>query len=162
MAKFALVGYGSDGRGVGTTNGGYTYVVNNSVRTGDILQPVVTHANKKTVFVTTGKANHVYQTTSIKGLDAKQQAESSGEKIKDAYTGKEVGASGERAYKLQENVPKGIKPEQSQYENTARAGNIQKYLEQNPNVGQYSSDAQVKLSKNAQETFDSYSSKFTK
>ena len=34
MAKFALVGYGSDGRGVGNTaKEGYTYVVSDNVRT---------------------------------------------------------------------------------------------------------------------------------
>ena len=37
MAKFALVGYGSDGRGVGRTEQGYTYVVNDNVRTGDTI-----------------------------------------------------------------------------------------------------------------------------
>lgn len=54
MAKFAQVGYGHDGRG-GMEQGGYTYVVNDNVRTGDMLVPLVKHAGNGNVFVTTGK-----------------------------------------------------------------------------------------------------------
>jgi len=40
MAKFAQVGYGHDGRGIGQTEGGYTYIVNDNVRTGDLIVPI--------------------------------------------------------------------------------------------------------------------------
>lgn len=38
MAKFAQVGYGHDGRGIGVN--GYTYIVDDSVRAGDIIVPI--------------------------------------------------------------------------------------------------------------------------
>lgn len=40
MAKFVQVGYGHDGRGVGDKVGGYTYIVNDGVRAGDLIVPI--------------------------------------------------------------------------------------------------------------------------
>ena len=77
MAKFALVGYGSDGRGVGRTQQGYTYVVNDNVRTGDTIQPIAT-SRKGRKFVTTGVVNHAYKETSVKGQEAKELAQENG------------------------------------------------------------------------------------
>ena len=54
MAKIALVGYGSKGNGIGKTDDGYAYVVNDNVRTGQTLQPVATNWRSGRQFVTTG------------------------------------------------------------------------------------------------------------
>lgn len=53
--KFAQVGYGHDGRGAGKDKAGYTYIVNDNVRSNDKLQPVVRHYGNGAVFVTEGK-----------------------------------------------------------------------------------------------------------
>ena len=53
--KFAQVGYGSDGRAAGEDGKGFTYVVNDNVRTGDTISPVVRHYKSGTLFATTGK-----------------------------------------------------------------------------------------------------------
>lgn len=146
MAKFALVGYGSDGRGVGNTAEGYTYVVSDNVRTGDRIQPVATsRAGRK--FATTGVINHAYKETSVKGQDAKQQFESNENKrtgeITQAYTGKELGASGSRV------------PEQSgklsEYAKQTRAGQLAKTVQKDP---------KAQLTKKSQQTFDEYSNKY--
>lgn len=42
MAKFARVGYGSHGQGVGKNPDGYTYLVNDNVNVGDRIQVVAT------------------------------------------------------------------------------------------------------------------------
>ena len=94
MAKFALVGYGSDGRGVGTTQQGYTYVVNDNVRTGDTIQPIAT-SRKGRKFATTGVVNHAYKETSVKGQGAKELAQENGASdVTRVYSGKELGAQG--------------------------------------------------------------------
>ncbi len=54
MAKIVRVGYGSEGQGVGSTDG-YLYVVNNNVKTSDIVFPSVIHYKSGRVFGTTGK-----------------------------------------------------------------------------------------------------------
>lgn len=70
MAKFAQVGYGHDGRG-GMEQGGYTYVVNDNVRTGDMLVPLVKHAGNGNVFVTTGK---VLTNKELQEVNARKEA----------------------------------------------------------------------------------------
>lgn len=146
MAKFALVGYGSDGRGVGTTEQGYTYVVNDNVRTGDRLQPIAT-SRKGRKFVTTGVVNHSYKQTSIKGQEVKQRFDENetkkGKEITTAYTGKELGISGSR-------VPK-QKGELSEYTQATRGANIAQYKQKDPNA---------EWTEKSQETFESYSKKF--
>ena len=104
--KIAKVGYGRDGRGVGKTDGGYAYLVNNNVRTGDVIQPMATNWKSGRKFVTTGKVNHSYKETSVLGIEAKQQGEQTlkdsaynkigQEKLTQIKTGKELGI---------ENVP---------------------------------------------------------
>lgn len=142
MAKFALVGYGSDGRGVGRTKQGYTYVVNDNVRTKDIIQPIATSSRGRK-FVTTGMVNHAYKETTAKGQNAKQLAEENGAKeLTKAYSGKEVGAEGSR-------VPRN--GEQSEYARQTRAGNIAMQLKKDPNT---------KLTPLAKQTYDSYAKQF--
>ena len=144
MAKFALVGYGSDGRGVGTTQQGYTYVVNDNVRTGDTIQPIAT-SRKGRKFATTGVVNHAYKETSVKGQGAKTLAQENGASdVTRVYSGKELGAQGSR-------VPKaGL---QSEYTQQTRAGNIAMQLKKDP---------QTQLTPLAQQTYDEYSKQFMK
>lgn len=144
MAKFALVGYGSDGRGVGTTQQGYTYVVNDNVRTGDTIQPIAT-SRKGRKFATTGVVNHAYKETSVKGKGAKELAQENGASdVTRVYSGKELGAQGSR-------VPKaGL---QSEYTQQTRAGNIAMQLKKDP---------QTQLTPLAQQTYDEYSKQFMK
>lgn len=47
MAKVARCGYGSQGQGLGKTVDGYTYIVNDNVRSGDKIQVVATARNGK-------------------------------------------------------------------------------------------------------------------
>ena len=150
MAKFALVGYGSDGRGLGKTEQGYTYVVNDNVRTGDTIQPVAT-SSKGRKFVTTGVVNHSYKETTVKGQMAKQQAEENNAKeITQVYSGKELGV---KASKVPPKTPEGMKPLQSEYNLQTRAGNLAMQLKKDPNT---------EFTKNAQQTFDEYSKQFMK
>lgn len=144
MAKFALVGYGSDGRGVGKTQQGYTYVVNDNVRTGDTIQPIAT-SRKGRKFATTGVVNHAYKETSVKGQGAKTLAQENGASdVTRVYSGKELGAQGSR-------VPKaGLK---SEYTQQTRAGNIAMQLKKDP---------QTQLTPLAQQTYDEYSKQFMK
>ena len=152
MAKFAQVGYGSDGRGIGQTEEGYTYIVNDNVRTGDTIQPVAT-SRKGKKFVTTGVVRHAFKETSVKGQEAKQEAEENGAmEITRAYTGKEVRATGARFAKVPEGEEPKHKPT-SQYAQSARAGNLAMYMRQHPTA---------ELSPKAAETFDSYSKQFMK
>lgn len=140
MAKFAKVGYGSDGRGLGSTQDGYTYVVNDNVRTGDKLQPVATQWISKRKFVTTGVALHTYKQDSVKGVETEVQAQSqTGKKPTQIYTGKELGIEGFKGSK--------------QYETQTRGGNLAEYIKK-----QGSAD----LTERAYETFDDYSKKYMK
>lgn len=144
MAKFALVGYGSDGRGVGRTQQGYTYVVNDNVRTRDIIQPIAT-SRKGRKFVTTGMVNHAYKDTTVKGQEAKSEAQKNGaNEITRAYSGKELGAEGSK-------VPRN--GEQSEYVKQTRAGNVAMQLKKDP---------QTQLTPLAQQTYDEYSKQFMK
>lgn len=149
MAKFALVGYGSDGRGVGKTEQGYTYVVNDNVRTHDTIQPIAT-SKKGRKFATTGVVNHAYKETSAKGQEAKQSAEQNGKDVTQVYTGKELGV---RASRTPPKAPEGSKPLQSQYAMETRAGNIAMQLKKDPHT---------ELTTYAKQTFDEYSKPFMK
>ena len=144
MAKFALVGYGSDGRGVGKTQQGYTYVVNDNVRTGDTIQPIAT-SRKGRKFATTGVINHAYKETSVKGQEAKELAQENGASdVTRVYSGKELGAQGSKVSKA------GL---QSEYAQQTRAGNIAMQLKKDP---------QTQLTPLAQQTYDEYSKQFMK
>lgn len=149
MAKLAKCGYGSKGEGIGKTPDGYTYVVNDNVRTGDKIQ-VISTSRKGNKFPTTAVPLHVFQENSKKGQLAKQEAQQkTGESPTKAYTGKELGATGSKAVSQTPTIG-GEKP-QSQYTMETRAGNIAQYMQTHPNA---------KLTKNAQETFESYSKQF--
>lgn len=141
MAKFAKCGYGSRGQGLGATTDGYTYVVNDNVRTGDRIQVVATNHWSKKKFATTAVplSASIYSENTLKGQLAKQEVESkTGKEPTRSYTGAEEGLS-----------RKGIT--QKEYQKEVRGLQLAKYKENNPNT---------ELSKNAQDTFDSYSKKF--
>ena len=94
--KFAQVGYGSQGQGAGREGEGFTYLVSDTVRTGQTLTPVVKHAGNGKIFVTTG----VVLTKGIKSakgtvstVDGKVLTQ---DDITRAYTGKELGVSKKR------------------------------------------------------------------
>ena len=144
MAKFAQIGYGRNGRGVGKSGIGYTYVVNDNVRTGDTIQPIAT-SRKGRKFATTGVVNHAYKETSVKGQGAKELAQENGASdVTRVYSGKELGAQGSR-------VPKARL--QSEYTQQTRAGNIAMQLKKDP---------QTQLTPLAQQTYDEYSKQFMK
>lgn len=149
MAKIVKCGYGHDGRGVGKTVDGYSYVVNDNIRTGQVIQVISTSSNQKK-FPTTAKTLHAYKENSVLGQDAKREAmESKTGSITEAYTGKELGATGSKA-KPAESEIKGLKP-QSNYTMSARAESMKRYNEQH---------IQPQWTEHAQETFDMYSKKF--
>lgn len=154
MAKIAKCGYGSRGQGLGKTKDGYTYVVNDTVRTGQKIQVISTsRANRK--YPTTAVPLHMYGTNTAKGQEAQQKAqEATGREATRSYTGKELGAKGSKAIPAQPVVREGdhstLKP-QSEYTMAVRAGNVERYLQQYPDST---------LSANARETYDSYSAKF--
>ena len=140
MAKFARCGYGSRGQGLGKTEDGYTYVVNDNVRTGDVLQVVSTsRAGRK--FGTTAKvrSKSLYSENTLKGQLAKQEVESkTGHEATRAYTGAELGLT-----------RKGVSKQE--YREQVRAGNVEKYIQKNPDSV---------LTQRTQETFDEYSKQF--
>jgi hypothetical protein len=146
MAKIALCGYGSQGQGVGKGNG-YSYVVNDNVRTGDKIQVVSTsRAGKK--FGTTAVPLHTYKENSVKGQKAKQDAVSNtGNEPTQVYSGKEVGATGSTATKPLGDGHRTI----SEYAQQTRGGNLAMYKQQNPNAT---------FTDKAQETYESYSKQF--
>ena len=147
MAKIAQCGYGSQGQGLGTTTDGYTYVVNDNVRTGDVIQ-VISTSRKGKKFATTAVPLHTYKETSKKGQLAKQEAMSNtGKDPTQVYSGKELGATGSRATQELPNGHRTI----SEYSQATRAGNIAMYKKADPNA---------QWTEKAQETFDTYSKKF--
>lgn len=148
MAKIAKCGYGSRGQGVsGNAPDGYSYVVDDSVQRGQKIQVVAT-SRKGKKFATTAVPLHIYKRTSVKGFQARQQAEEKAGEVTQSYTGKELGAGGSREY--DKNAITG-KTQPSQYVQETRAGNLAKYLEKHSNA---------ELSKNASETYAEYAAKF--
>ena len=183
MAKFAQVGYGSQGQGAGKSGTGYTYIVNDNVRAGDTIQPVVTHATSGKVFVTTGKTLSTTKNLSnertlkqeIMNNEAKKQLKEKGyiritedgrvenvesvragdTGIKQAYTGKELGVKGFRGRTQQEQA------KTDQYYDGEKPQTKYTQEVRAGNIAmQMKKDPNTQLSKNAQELFDEYSKKF--
>lgn len=150
MAKIVKVGYGVSNPNTGHTDGGYSYVVNDNVRVGQVIQVVATHTDKYgkrgKKFVTSATTQHSYKENSVMGQDARAEA---GGELTEAYTGKELGATGSKV-KPAESEIKGLKP-QSNYTMSARAESMKRYNEQH---------IQPQWTEHAQETFDMYSKKF--
>lgn len=180
--KFAKVGYGSEGQGLGkTTNeqpSGYTYLVNDNVSAGDRIQPIATNWKSGKKFVTTGKVLHSFKEGTVKGQQAKQDVQ---DRIRGDYKdfvssihGKKYGEK-----RIEETVDRYLTQERldqmarnkiitvatgkelgittkgqtrENYIKSVRAAQIGEYAQQNP---------KTEFSKNAQQTFDEYSKKYT-
>lgn len=151
MAKIALCGYGSDGRGKQPYGDGYAYVVDDNVRVGDRLQVVATNWKSGKKFATTASPLNVYKENSVNGQYARNIAEydmshsdnpNSGEILK-AYTGKEMGVKGFKG--------------STEYQDKLRAKNLEMYAQSHPNQ-EYSKNANRLMEK--YESFDEYSAKF--
>ena len=79
MAKFARVGYGSQGQGVGKNPDGYTYLVNDNVRVGDRIQVVAT-SSRGNKFGTTAVPLSTHGENTVKGKEAQISALARGDK----------------------------------------------------------------------------------
>ena len=158
MAKIAICGYGSRGQGVKKDGEGYAYVVNDNVRTKQRLQ-VISTSRAQRKFLTTAVPLNIYNEGSVLGKEAKKEISKkySGEFDK-AYSGAELGASGET---LKKDVQlSGLKP-MSQYQASARGLAGLEYQKTHPNA-QFTKNAQTQMNRQAGETFASYSKKFMK
>lgn len=152
--KFAQVGYGSSGQGAGKDGGGYTYLVNDNVRTGDTITPVVKHAKSGRIFGTTG----VILARSSNNNSPKTDSE-----ITTAYTQKELGIGRTR----QTGTGKFIKQASTHDENgnyiRGRAeeaqlgGNVARYMAEHPDAV---TTEKAQGAMKAYETFESYSKQF--
>lgn len=154
MAKIAICGYGSQGKGRGPNGEGYTYVVNDNVRTKDIIQVIATsHGKEPKKFATTASPFHIHKENTVKGQEAKQKAiDATGNNPTEVYSGKELGAKGSKAKEVIGIDKDGFEHKTiSEYEKSTRAGNIAMYKQQDPNA---------KWTDKANETFDSYSKQF--
>lgn len=157
MAKFATVGYGSEGQGLGKTTDGYTYVVNDNVRTGDMLQPSVKHSGNGAIFATTGKVLGMTKENSAKGKQTKAELQSKGIETANAYTGKELGATGQRGVSAKQKQQGDDSTEKviSNYNQQARGGNIlARKAEQGGQL------AKTEKTAKAVESYETYSKKF--
>ena len=160
MAKFARVGYGSAGQGVGESGQGYTYIVNDNVRTGDIIQPSVKHWKSKTIYATTGKILGTNKENTAKGKEAKANAEKNGAEVVNAYTGKELGAvreTGDKGRYVAGRADPITGETISSYNEQARGGNI--LARQKETGGKIADTYNASY---AVESFESYSKKFMK
>lgn len=155
MAKIATCGYGSKGEGLGKTPNGYTYLVNDNVRTGDKIQVIATsHGKEPRKFVTTAVPKSIFNENSANGQNAKQQAQQnskSGE-IETGYTGTELGLTPTRESIRTKSLGNGHRTV-SQYQMETRGAVVGKYLQTHPDAN---------LTPKARETFDSYSKPFMK
>ena len=136
MAKFVNITYGTHG-----DSEEYTYVVNNNVRVGDVIQPSVRHYKSHKIFGTTGVVMSTAKTTTAKGQEMSQKAQEKNGYVAEVKTGKELGI--QKSYTRESGrfaKQYGDDSELSQYVYDVREGNV-KVREQ-------------------QETFDSYSQQF--
>lgn len=177
MAKLALVRYGSEGEGPKKPEGkAYTYVVNDNVRKGDRISPVVRHYSpngRNTIFATTGVVQATAKNASTeKGKEmmadfekAKETNENAQKTLTDVYTGKELNlgpqkdSSGKYIQEGRSSLPLSKRPEGEPYvagkrEQATRGGNIAAYT-MTHGEGKTSAAAQKSV-----ETFESYSQAF--
>ena len=160
MAKLAFVRYGSEGQGpANDEEKKYTYVVNDNVRKGDRISPVVKHAGGKgTIFVTTGKVMATASNASTeKGKEMTEEL--GGREPTNVYSGKELGLAGQRGsggkFTKEGEEVTGQGYTLGQREKAIRGGNIREYVMQHGEKDKLSANA-----KKAAETFESYSDAF--
>lgn len=153
MAKFVKVGYGHDGRGLGGTTDGYTYVVNDNVNKGNIIQPIATQWKSGTKFVTTGQVLHAYRENSPMGKKAKQEVENRNEA--EQLLPPEI--QSQRSKEIQSVITGGgdLKiggmRNTAEYRTAVRGANVASKMQQDPNA---------KFSEKSLETFEEYSRQF--
>ena len=145
MAKFAMVGYGSQGQGLGKTTDGYTYVVNDNVRVGQRIQVIATsHGKEPKKFVTTAVPSKTFNENSIVGKEEKAKLGDVADNLTKAYSGGELGASGEITKK---DIAIGSNKPQSEYTVSSRALAVEKFKQSDPNA---------QFTQNTQKTVDYY------
>lgn len=142
MAKFVNVGYGSDGRGVGKTQNGYTYIVNDNVRKGDKLQPVATSSRGRK-FVTTGVVNETHKENSVKGREISAE-------VQKTLNAKESNVANKEITEILTAKDVGVR-------NTAKNQEQLRYMNLANQIGK---TPFAELTKNAQQTYDEYAKKF--
>ena len=172
MAKFAFVRYGSDGEGPKSKGGAlksYTYVVNDNVRKGDRISPVVKHAKSGTIYATTGKvmataANENTQNGKQMMEQVKEKEEETKQPITltNVYSGKELGLASQQGEggKFVSEGGGSFSTRNNGYvlgqrEKATRGGNVSEYIMQHGGTGKLSSAAKSSI-----ETFESYSKAF--
>lgn len=162
MAKLALVRYGSEGEGPSNDpKKAYTYVVNDNVRAGDRISPVVKHAKSGTIYATTGKVQSTAKNASTeKGKE--MQKELGGKEATEVYTGKELGLGAQRGEKGKFTTEGGQSYSTrangyilGEREKATRGGNIAAYTMTHGQSDKLSAAAQKSV-----ETFESYSEAF--
>lgn len=120
MAKIALCGYGHDGRGLGKSDDGYAYVVNDNVNVGDQIQVVATNWRSGRKFATTAMPRAAFKENSVVGQIVKQNAEEASDsgEITQVYSGTQLGVKGFRGGEA--------------YRQQVRAQNLQAYMQEHP------------------------------
>lgn len=135
MAKFANVTYGTKG-----DTALYTYLVNDTVNAGDIIQPSVKHYKSRKIFGTTAIVQNTAKEMSVKG-----------KQIQRVLSGKQVGAERARANGKFVGTPS---PRPTKNAETGMYEVAGKY-----NVSQYARQTRAGNVK-ARETYDEYASKY--
>lgn len=157
--KFAQIGYGRDGDGIKKGGGGYTYIVNDNVRTGDIINPSVVHYLSKNIFATTGK---ILETTKdLKKVNPNINQNDLAKAIK----GSDVGITTTRGKGGKFTTDKSYKTPDgdyvaSQYELSSRGANIMERQKEQARKGLKTEISQTPKTKEAYETFEEYSKKY--
>jgi hypothetical protein len=135
MAKFANVTYGTKG-----DTALYTYLVNDTVNAGDIIQPSVKHHDSGKIFGTTAIVQNTAKEMSVKG-----------KQIQRVLSGKQVGAERARVNGRFVGTPS---PKPTKNAETGMYEVAGKY-----NVSQYAQQTRAGNVK-ARETYDEYASKY--
>lgn len=152
MAKIAQCGYGSKGQGVGNKPEGYTYIVNDNVNKGDVIQ-VISTSRLGRKFPTTAVPLSTTKMDTAKGQEIKQKAlkdleASNNERTKrmvdegkmppvqtneltQVQSGKELGAKGYKYNPISAQTGKTLP---SEYQMQTRAKAVEKYKQTNPYV----------------------------
>lgn len=146
MAKFANVTYGTKGN-----TAEYTYIVNDTVNAGDIIQPSVKHYQSGKIYGTTGIVQKTAKEMSVNGKKIRSELTSKGAVAQEVLSGKQVGAQRERIAGKFAGTPS-QKPTKNQ--ETGKYEVEGKYT-----VGQYARETRAGNVKN-RETYEEYSKKF--
>lgn len=152
MAKFANITYGTKG-----DTEQYTYIVNDSVRTGDFIHPSVKHPKSGKVYGTTGIIQSTAKETSKTGQKIKQEMQSKGAEPTKAYTGKEVGAKRgqtETGAFEKSGLTKTVKNEDTGMRQAKEGSNFQE--------NQYVQQARQGNVDKRQQSYDDYAKKYIK